>query len=366
MHFSIQRETLLKPLQQLAGIAGGKTSRPILGNVLLQVETDCLRLTATDTELSLQTTVGLTGVVGKGEITVPARKFIDICRTLPSDSVLQISLENNQVTIKTENAHFNLSTLPVKEFPDLETQAAQFECNIAENDFRYLLESTHFAMANNDARAYLNGLHLHIYKQTIDVVASDGHRLALCQIIDESFQGDCQIILPRKAVLELLRILSDRATALSLAVSSNSLRVSTLESSFTTRLLNGRFPDFRRAIPQSYDHVFTMDKDVLKEALMRVSILSNEKYRGVHLQIQPGFLRVTANNHDQEEAIEEIAIDYQGDDLDVGFNVSYLLDVLNNIPAGDVRLEFAGNKSGMSLHSVVDEQRVYLVMPMRV
>lgn len=366
MKFSIQRETLLKPLQLVAGAAERKSTRAILANVLLQLSTHQLVMTATDTEVELQVRVTLPEPAEPGETTVPARKFIEICRNLKADSTLQLHEDNSQIHIRAGNSHFHLATLPANEFPDLDQLPADIEFNIAQNDLRYLLEATQFSMAHNDVRYYLNGVFLRIDNNSIHAVATDGHRLALCQIRDDSFSGDAQFIIPRKAVIELLRLLEDSDESVTVGLSQNHLRVASKLCTFTSKLINGRFPDYQRVIPKSSGQNMVIERDILKEALSRVSILSNEKYRGIRLQVRENQLRLMANNPEQEEAEEVLTVQYQGEDLDIGFNVGYILDVLSNISPGDVRLEFTGSKSSLLIYSLVDAQRTYVIMPMRV
>lgn len=366
MDFTVSRETLLKPLQMVAGTVERRQTLPILSNVLLHVENNTLFITGTDLEVELIARIELSRVDTPGETTLPARKFIDICRNLPDQSEISIRCSDGKATIKAGRSKFTLATLSADEFPQLTDAPGEHEFNIAQKDLRYLIETTQFSMAQNDVRYYLNGLLLQITPTAIVSVATDGHRLSLAKKSNEHIRAEQGLIIPRKGVLELMRLLEDTDDEVTVSITENHFRVAAKDYTYTSKLIDGRFPDYQRVIPKNCDKVLVIEKEILKNALSRVSILSNEKYRGVRFQLRKGLLFIQANNPEQEVAEEELEVKYNQDDLDIGFNVSYLLDVLNNLPTGEVKLSLMDLKSSLLIESLADPQRLYVVMPMRV
>ncbi len=377
MDITVQREALLKPLQAISGVVERKQTLPILSNVLLSVKDNTLLLTGTDLEVELIGIVkldsvksaGAAPVQSEGSITVSARKLFDICRTLPECTSLHLCIEKNYLVVRAGESCFKLNTLPAIDYPSLEDTEYQAQFTIKQAQLRNLLSKTYFAMGQQDVRHYLNGSFLDISPTTIKCVAADGHRLALASLQDLQI-GDvnARIILPRKSVLELIRLLAgDDNHTISVTIADNRLRIVTNEYIFTTKLINAQYPDYNRLIPQGKD-VAVGDKEAIKQALTRASILSSEKFRGVRFQLEPGSLRITANNADQEQAEEALALEYAGNSMEIGFNVAYLLDIVPAIVSKMLRFVFTDPNSGVLVEGAENDQNIhslYVIMPMR-
>jgi len=365
MKFSIQREALLKPLQHVIGVVERRQTLPVLGNVLINASKKIIKLTATDLEVELQAQINI-AVTETGDITLPARKLLDICRTLPDEAQLDISVKKERALISSGKSRFTLSTLPATEFPLIDKLKNPRKFSLPENDFHQLLERTGFAMAQQDVRYYLNGLMLQPEGKLLRAVATDGHRLALCELAASVGAGDeQQVIVPRKGVQELQRILEHGEQQLNIEISSNHIRITTAELRFTSKLIDGRFPDYSRVIPTSLDKHLRINRDQLRQALTRTSILSNEKYRGIRLELSKNNIKIQAHNPDKEEAVEEIDVQYEGDGIVIGFNVTYLLDVLNVLSGDDVELSLGDANSSALLTQPGNSDCRYVVMPMR-
>ena len=369
MKFSITRDALLKPLQNIVGVVERRQTLPVLSNVLLSCKDQQLVLTTTDTEIEMVANA-IIDPVEDGSVTVPAKKFFDICKALPEDAQVEFVLDNEKqrALIRSGKSRFNLSTLPADGFPNLEQIKADFKFTIGQKEFKTLIDKTHFAMAQQDVRFYLNGLLLEMSESKVCAVATDGHRLAYC----ESEQNEVhpkeviQVILPRKGVIELSKVLADDNGQIEIEVGSNHLRIIHPDITFTSKLVDGKFPDYKRVIPPESGHEVKADRQLLKQALSRASILSNEKYRGIRLSISEGVLQAQAHNPEMEEAEEEIEVEYTGENLVVGFNVSYLIDAINVIPTEKTRLIFNdANSSCLLLADDSDSDCKYVVMPMR-
>jgi DNA polymerase-3 subunit beta len=367
MDIVVQREALLKPLQAVSGVVEKKQTLPILSNVLLAIKDGKLLLTGTDLEVELIGFVSIESQSTDGTTTVSARKLFDICRTLPEGSLLRLSLENNYLVVRTGESCFMLNTLPAQEFPNLEDSHYSAQFTIKQTQLKSLLTKTYFAMGQQDVRHYLNGAFLEINQQAIKCVAADGHRLALTSIQAETIGNiEAKIILPRKSVLELIRLLaSDNDYDVTVFVGDHRARFVTSDVIFSTKLINAQYPDYQRLIPKG-NITATGDRESIKQALTRASILSNEKFRGVRFQLEPSKLRITANNTDQEQAEDAVALDYEGSQMEIGFNVAYLLDVVSAVTTKAIRCVFTSPNDGVLIEPVdVDEQSIYVVMPMR-
>lgn len=366
MHFTIQREALLKPLQLVAGVVERRQTLPVLSNVLLVVQGQQLSLTGTDLEVELVGRVQLEEPAEPGEITVPARKLMDICKSLPSDVLIDIKLDEQKLLVKAGRSRFTLSTLPANDFPNVEEGPGSLSCNLEQSKLRRLIERTSFAMAQQDVRYYLNGMLLEVSTDTLRAVATDGHRLALCAMQAAIGQAERhQVIVPRKGILELARLLTDPEGMVSIVLGQHHIRATTGEFTFTSKLVDGKFPDYERVLPKGGDKLVIGDRQALREAFSRTAILSNEKYRGIRLQLANGQLKIQANNPEQEEAEEEISVDYSGASLEIGFNVSYLLDVLGVMTTEQVRLILSDSNSSALLQEAGNDDSSYVVMPMR-
>ncbi|WP_407473294.1 DNA polymerase III subunit beta [Pseudomonas putida] len=366
MHFTIQREALLKPLQLVAGVVERRQTLPVLSNVLLVVQGQQLSLTGTDLEVELVGRVQLEEPAEPGEITVPARKLMDICKSLPNDALIDIKVDEQKLLVKAGRSRFTLSTLPANDFPTVEEGPGSLTCNLEQSKLRRLIERTSFAMAQQDVRYYLNGMLLEVSRNTLRAVSTDGHRLALCSMSAPIEQEDRhQVIVPRKGILELARLLTDPEGMVSIVLGQHHIRATTGEFTFTSKLVDGKFPDYERVLPKGGDKLVVGDRQVLREAFSRTAILSNEKYRGIRLQLAAGQLKIQANNPEQEEAEEEISVDYEGSSLEIGFNVSYLLDVLGVMTTEQVRLILSDSNSSALLQEAGNDDSSYVVMPMR-
>ena len=366
MHFTIQREALLKPLQLVAGVVERRQTLPVLSNVLLVVEGQQLSLTGTDLEVELVGRVTLEEAAEPGEITVPARKLMDICKSLPSDALIDIRVDEQKLLVKAGRSRFSLSTLPANDFPTVEEGPGSLTFNLPQAKLRRLIERTSFAMAQQDVRYYLNGMLLEVQSGLLRAVATDGHRLAMCSMEAAIQQdGKHQVIVPRKGILELARLLTEQDAEVSIVLGQHHIRANTGEFTFTSKLVDGKFPDYERVLPRGGDKLVLADRQGLREAFSRTAILSNEKYRGIRLTLAAGLLKIQANNPEQEEAEEEIVVDYNGAGLEIGFNVSYLLDVLGVMGTEQVRLILSDSNSSALLQEADNDDSAYVVMPMR-
>jgi len=348
MKFSISRDALLKPLNLVAGVVERRQTLPILSNVLLSLEGKKLSLTGTDLEVELVGRVELDSAGVDGEITVPARKLVDICKSLPDGSTIELSVESGKAMVKAGRSRFTLSTLAATEFPSVEEGVGELALDLPQTTVKRLIERTAFAMAQQDVRYYLNGMLLELKSGRLRMVATDGHRLALCTAPEPVSAGDASVIIPRKGVLELSRLLEGEES-ISLVIGSNHVRASNPQFTFTSKLVDGKFPEYERVLPKSPDKTVIGDRLELKQAFARTAILSNEKYRGVRLKLSNDTLDIMANNPEQEQAEEVVAVDYKGDKLEVGFNVSYLLDVLSVLDGKQVRMSLADSSSSALL-----------------
>src|SRR5699024_6936236 len=325
MKFSINREDLLKPLQQIAGVVERRHTQPVLSNVLVEVNDNILSLTSTDLELELNTHIQLVGDTEFGETTVPAKKFVDICRSLPAEAEVSLVLENDRLVIRSGRSRFTLATLPAAEFPKSDEHVEGETFNVAAAQFRRVIDSTAFSMAQHDVRYYLNGMLIQLKPGLLRAVATDGHRLAMSDAQVPTIQETKQVIVPRKGITELARLLSDIEGEVSVTVSDRHIRVQMKDLSFTSHLVDATFPDYERVVPRETPRTVLADRDLLRQAMQRVAILSNEKYRGVRVLLSPNTMRLVANNPEQEEAFEEIGVTCETEDFEIGFNVGYLL-----------------------------------------
>jgi len=366
MKFSINRELLLKPLLLVSGAVERKSTLPILGNVLLQLKGNELTLTATDLELEMVAHVTVDNVMEDGKTTVPARKLLDICKSLPEQAILAFSVEHDIITVSTGRSRYSLTTISADDFPNIEEWQGDVEFTIFKSQLLRLIESTHFSMANQDVRYYLNGMSIETEGSEIRSVATDGHRLAICKIGNSAFSLPArQVIIPRKGILEIIRLLDPVDETIQVFLGANHLRIVDAEFTFTSKLVDGRFPDYRRVLPRNGDKVFEADREALKQVLSRAAILSNEKFRGVRLNFSAAELKITANNPEQEQAEEVIEINFPYDELEIGFNVSYVLDVLNAIKDNIVKFTLADAQSSVVIEGKEHNEALYVVMPMR-
>ncbi|MBC3766637.1 DNA polymerase III subunit beta [Neptunicella marina] len=365
MKFTISRENFLQPLQLVSGAVERRHTLPILSNVLIKVSEGSLWLTGTDLEVELISNIALAGDIQEGEITVPAKKLVDIVRGLQDGSELEFSVTESKAMLKSGRSKFTLSTLSATDYPNLEDWQGEVEFELSQAQLKKLIESTAFAMAQQDVRYYLNGLSLETEDNIIRTVATDGHRLALCRLDYGNNLPNRQVIIPRKGVLEILRLIDDSDKSLKVQIGANHIRIFSTAFIFTSKLVDGRFPDYRRVLPKDGDKIIETNKLMLKNAFSRASILSNEKFKGVRLNLSNAELKITANNPEQEEAEEIVDVQYQGDDLEIGFNVAYLIDALNALNSEVVKLTMADSNSSALIEDSGDESVLYVIMPMR-
>ncbi|MCT8590281.1 DNA polymerase III subunit beta [Glaesserella parasuis] len=366
MQFTITREQLLKPLQQVCGVLTSRPTLPVINNILLEIEGSRLSLTGTDLEVELTTQAELFEAVSfSGKFTIPAKKFLDICRSLPDDSVISVQFDEDRVFIRADRSKFNLATLPASDYPSLMDWKPEVDFTIEQATLARLIEATQFSMANQDARYFLNGMKFETEGNLLRSVATDGHRLAVCTMALNQELLTHSVIVPRKAVLELVRLVGHNNESVRLEIGTSNLRVSMNGIVFTSKLIDGRFPDYRRVLPRNADRILEADAEVLKRALVRAAILSNERFRGVRLALNQNLLKITANNPEQEEAEEIIDVSYQSAEMEVGFNVSYLLDVLNTLKCQRVRISLVDASSSCLIEDCDNATVEYVIMPMR-
>lgn len=365
MRFSLQREVLLKPLAQVVNVVERRQTLPVLANLLARVEGDLLSLTGTDLEVEM---VARTRVddAESGEITIPARKLFEIVRALPDGSKVTIAQAGDKVTVSAGRSRFTLASLPANDFPALDEVDATERVRVGEAGLKELIERTAFAMAQQDVRYYLNGLLFDLRDQALRCVATDGHRLAMCEaVLEEIVQTKRQIIVPRKGVLELQRLLEGSDRQLELEMGRSHIRVKRDDVTFTSKLIDGRFPDYEAVVPIGADREVKIDREAFRASLQRAAILSNEKYRGVRIEVSPGQLKINAHNPEQEEAQEEIEADTKVDSLVIGFNVNYLLDALSALRDEHVVLQLRDSNSSALVREASSEKCRHVVMPLR-
>ncbi len=365
MQLSIAREEILKPIQQVIGAVERQQTIPALSNLLLQENKGGLTFTATDLEIELVAHYEMQ-VEGIDSVTIPARKLLDICLSLPKDSQVEVRSGNGRVEVSSGRSRFSLATVPVEDFPYLHDIELGDSIVLQQDELKGLIDRASFAMAQQDVRYYLNGLLLEIDVGQIRAVATDGHRLALAQLERESdVEGTRQIILPRKGVQELQRLLTQEDSPVTLSLGKGHVRAEFTGLQFTSKLIDGRFPEYQRVLPEQGENCIRVDKNTLKQALMRVAILCNEKYRGVRLIMDCDTLRIQTHNPSQEEAEDEIGAEYSGEKLEVGFNVQYLLDVLAVLDSETVEMYIQDGNSSVLIMTPDDAGNRYVIMPMR-
>ena len=367
MELQISREILLRPLQLVSSALGGRPTLPILGNVLLDVSNGVLSLTGTDLEVELIAIVHLSGESKEGRTTVPARKLLDICRGLPDGAEIRLVTESDRLIVRSSRSRFNLATLPASEYPNIEDWESLHEFDISQQELKKLIDATQFSMASQDVRYYLNGMLFESEGTGLRTVATDGHRLATSRReVTQTALPDHQIILPRKGVLELVRLLDSDDKPVRLQFGRNNLRAVLDGFIYTSKLVDGRFPDWRRVIPRNSDKTLIAGREDLRQAFARAAILSNEKFRGVRLTLNDNLLRITANNPEQEEAEELLDVDYSAAEMEIGFNVSYVLDVLNTLKCDQIRFSLSDAVSSAIIEDADNQDTQYVVMPMRI
>ena len=363
MKFSAERESLLAALESVIGVVERRQTMPILANLLLSADSGKLSITATDLEVELVASTEIKSAADS-RITVPGRKLLDICRSLPDGATLTFSQDGEKLTVKAGKSRFVLATLPASDFPVIDELAQQQSLTLPQADFKRLLDKTHFSMAQQDVRYYLNGVLLETDGKMLRTVATDGHRLALCEMDLPTKATGQQVIIPRKGVLELQRLLGTEGDV-QITIGSNHVRAQIGDVRFTSKLIDGRFPEYSRVIPAASPKAIVADREMLRSALQRTSILANEKYRGIRLALKKNSMTLQAHNPEQEEAEEQVEVSYKGEELEVGFNVSYLLDALAAVDGNEVEIGVTDGNSSCLVRAPGVSSARYVVMPMR-
>jgi DNA polymerase III subunit beta len=365
MYLEIEKSRLIKPLSLVSSVVEKRQTLPILSNLFLRVENGTLTLTGTDLEVEISFQID--AIKGEdGSCTVTARKFHDICRALPDNAVLKLRVDGKGAHIQSGRSRFKLQTLPAEDFPSLDTREWEERLKVSERELKRLLEATAFSMAQQDVRYFLNGVLVDVRDDVMRAVATDGHRLAKSETrLSGGKYKARQAIVPRKAVQEMLRFLEDEDRELVLEMNPNHIRLHSHSSTLTTKLIDGRFPDYETVMAQVLSVSLVVDRHELADVLNRTAILTNEKFRGIRVHLGSNLFTVTAHNPDQEEATDEIPVEYEGTELDIGFNVNYLLDALKAIDSTNVEVRLQDTGSGCILREPGNEDTLYLVMPMR-
>jgi len=366
MKFSTDRETLLRPLQLVNGVVERRQTLPVLANLLVVAKDGALSLTGTDLEVELKCQVSDVDVKAEGQATLPARKLADIWRSLPDGSSVSVEVKADRAIVRSGRSRFTLATLPVADFPSIDSDPGDVELELEQSDLRRLLDQVSFSMAQQDVRYFLNGMLLEISPEHIRTVATDGHRLAMCtHQAEQNGTGVTHAIIPRKGVIELSRLLDESDDKVALRLGSNHLKVRRSGYELTTKLVDGKFPEYDKVIPRDSSRSMLADRETLRQSCQRASILSNEKYRGVRLLLDNDQLTIQANNPEQEEAEEVVAVEYGGDNLEIGFNVSYLQEILGVLGTEQVRISVSDANSSALVEGPGNDDAVFVVMPMR-
>ncbi len=366
MQFTVSQESIVRPLQLVCSIVERRATLPILSTILLRTHGQQLTMTSTDMELEMIATLPV-AVEQEGKATVSARKFLDICRALPANATISFQAQDNKALVRAGKSRFSLSTLPSEDFPDSEGAHYTDEISLPQSALKSLLDETSFAMASQDVRYYLNGLLLEREDNILRAVATDGHRLALGSLsTTNTVDKKNSIIVPRKAILELGRLLNDSSDNVTIAFSQQQIKVELPDLHFTSKLIDGQFPNYQRVLPLGGDKEVIAERDKLKEALSRAAILSNDKHRSVRINLDTNLFKATVINQEQESAEEELVVEYSGAALEIAFNNAYLLDLLNAIPDEKVKMIFSDDNSSVLITPQDDKlERQYVVMPMR-
>lgn len=365
MHITLQREDILKPLSYVAGVVEKRQTLPILSFVLLRQEDGEVTFTGTDLEVEIVARVK-TGRSVNGELTLPARKLLDICRALPEGAAIDIRKDGEKASVKSGKSRFSLLTLPPTDFPNIQASQWNHGISVSQTALRSLLQQTHFCMAQQDTRYFLNGLLVELAGNRLRVVGTDGHRMATSEsALEVDAKEPKQVIVPRKGVHEFMRLLEDISDPVDLQFNANHVRARTSSFVFTSKLIDGKYPDYAKVIPAAQSKLVRVEREALRESLGRAAILSNEKYRGVRLTLANKGLKISAHNPEQEEAQEEISADYSGEAMEIGFNVSYMLEAIGALQSQQVVIGLTDANSSCTISSPDTKTPLYVIMPMR-
>lgn len=366
MQIKINRDVLLKPLMNVTGIVERRHTLPILSNLLIEAENNNIKLTATDLEMQISLNIA-SELNDKLSTTISAKKFLDICRSLPDAIDIDMISKDSRMTVKAGKSRFNLQTLPSADYPIMTKVAGEtVTIKISQIELKRLLKQVEFAMAQQDIRYYLNGLLLEVNQNRLNLVGTDGHRLSFTSaILNQTYEKN-EVILPRKTVIELIKLLEDNDDEVTIEIATGQVNFAFGEISLISKVIDGKFPDYHRVIPTAHSNTFTANRVEILTAMQRASILSNEKYRGIRMVLSENNLKLISTNTEQEEAEEELEITYNQESLDIGFNVTYLIDVLNNTQQETVNFSFADANSSCLITLPEDNDYKYVVMPMRI
>ena len=366
MNIQINRETLLKPLTAVSSIVEKRHTLPILSNLLLEAKQNKIQLTATDLEMQISLSIESANV-NEISTTISAKKLLDICRSLPESAEINLATTDSRVTLKAGKSRFNLQTLPAADYPVMsKTQGESTVVNLAQRTLKHLLKQVEFAMAQQDIRYYLNGLLFEVTENKLNIVGTDGHRLSFTSTTLKDSYEKQEVILPRKTVIELIKLLDDSEEDVKIELNAGQVNFSFGQYKLISKVIDGKFPDYNRVIPTGHQNTFAADRVGVLLAMQRASILSNEKYRGIRMVLSNNNLKLISTNSEQEEAEEELEIDYASANLDIGFNVTYLIDVLNNANSEQINFSFADANSSCLITIPDNADYKYVVMPMRI
>ena len=361
------RDALLRPLQIVSGIVERRHTLPILANILIRKDGSKVTLLSTDIEVQISTHAEIGSGSDVTATTVAARKLLDILRALPDTQEVSLSMTNKRLTVQSGKSRFALQTLAAEEFPTVAVaDTYNTYVSLPQKTLKHLFNMVHFSMAQQDIRYYLNGLLLVVEGNNIIAVATDGHRLAFCQIATEQQFTRQEVIIPRKTIMELQRLLEETDDVVEIQIAANQVKFTFSQIELISKLVEGKFPDYTRVIPKGYKNNFTLNRDLLLRSLQRTAIMTSDKFKGVRCIIAPESLKISSTNADQEEAVEELEIEYAGDSVDIGFNVSYLLDVLNNLKCDSINIALGDANSSALITIPDDADFKYVVMPMRI
>ena len=366
MQIKINREVLLKPLTNVSSIVERRHTLPILSNLLLEAKNNHIQLTATDLEMQISLSIQ-NAFPGELSTTISASKFLAICRSLPDGVDIDMLSKDSRMTVKAGKSRFNLQTLPAADYPIMTKAAGSgTSITISQIAFKKLLKQVEFSMAQQDIRYYLNGLLLEVNDNKLNIVGTDGHRLSFTSTMLSKSYEKTEVIIPRKTIIELIKLLDDSEEEISIDINAGQVNFSFGEIKLISKVIDGKFPDYHRVIPVGHQNTFSVNRVGILTAMQRASILSNEKYRGIRMVLSNNNLKLISTNTEQEEAEEELTIDYTKDGLDIGFNVTYLIEVLNNVSAENINFSFADANSSCLITVPDDDNYKYVVMPMRI
>ena len=365
MDFYITKEEVVKSLNQTLGVVEKRQTLPILSNVLFEVDESSLKLTATDLESEISTTSAISNFKSGGKITAPARKLSDLCRLMPDLAEIHFFLDGDNLKIETESGKYNLSTLPSEDFPVFETEDAQSQINISSQNLKNLISKTSFAMGNQDWRHYLNGLYMMIDDKVITTVATDAHRLAMAtSSLNEASSESTSGIVPRKSINEIGKLVGDESENVVIQLGQTSIAANVSGTTFVSKLIEGKFPDYEQVIPSGESSLLVVNRKNFSESLSRVSVLSSEKYKGVRIITKKDSLNISANNPEKEQGEENLPCEYQGEEIDIAFNVNYLQEILSTIDSETIEINFFGSEKSCLITDPNSENLKYVVMPL--